>query len=130
MGIWSRTKDGVDLAGLVHHSNRGVQYRAVRYVERLHHRESGLVGTKGDSYENAMAEALSSLFKVELVPNGVPGGTSTISCLPWPSGDWYIHRRLRGKRDHATPAEFTQHPVSEPQPAAFPNRARSTKPGE
>ncbi len=35
MGIWSRRKDGADLTGLVHHSDRGVQYRAIRYAERL-----------------------------------------------------------------------------------------------
>ena len=55
MGIWSRTEDGADLAGLAHHSDRGVQG-----------------GFKGDSYDNAMAEALNSLFKAELVRNKGP----------------------------------------------------------
>ena len=50
MGIWRRQNRGADLGGLVHHSDRGVQYRAIRYSQRL--AEAGAVasvGTKGDS---------------------------------------------------------------------------------
>ena len=67
MGIWSRTRAGRDLSRLIHHSDRGVQYVAIRYTERL--AETGIVasvGSKGDSYDNAMAEAFNSLFKAEL----------------------------------------------------------------
>ena len=75
MGLWSRTKDDADLAGLVHHSDRGVQYRAVWYAERLAAEDAvASVGSKGDSYDNAMAEALNSLFKAELVCNKGPWG--------------------------------------------------------
>ena len=73
MGLWTRAHDGHDTSALVHHSDRGVQYLAVRYTERL--AEAGVVasvGSKGDSYDNAMAEAFNSLFKAELVRNRGP----------------------------------------------------------
>ena len=73
MAIWRREPPGADLTGLVHHSDRGVQYRAIRYTQRL--AEAGAVasvGSKGDSYDNAMAEAFNSLFKAELVRNKGP----------------------------------------------------------
>ena len=73
MAIWRRQTDGTDLAGLIHHSDRGVQYRAIRYTQRL--ADAGAVasvGSKGDSYDNAMAEAFNSLFKAELVRNRGP----------------------------------------------------------
>jgi putative transposase len=65
MAIYAR---GHDLAGLVHHSDRGVQYLAIRYTERL--AEAGVVnsvGSKGDSYDNALAESVNSLYKAELI---------------------------------------------------------------
>lgn len=73
MATWRRHGEGADLTGLVHHSDRGVQYRAIRYTQRL--AEAGAVasvGSKGDSYDNAMAEAFNSLFKAELVRNKGP----------------------------------------------------------
>jgi putative transposase len=73
MAIWRRQAAGADLAGLTHHSDRGVQYRAIRYTQRL--AEAGAVasvGSKGDSYNNAMAEAFNSRFKAELVRNRGP----------------------------------------------------------
>lgn len=68
MAIRQRTHAGADLTGLIHHSDRGVQYRALRYIERF--AEQDLVasaGSRGDSYDNALAEAYNSLFKAELV---------------------------------------------------------------
>jgi transposase InsO family protein len=55
-------------AGLVHHSDRGVQYLSIRYTERL--AEAGIepsVGSRGDSYDNALAESVIGLFKTELI---------------------------------------------------------------
>src|SRR5690625_6279838 len=70
MGIWPRKRAGQDVTGLVHHSDRGVQYRAVRYTERLAEAEAvASVGSRGDAYDNAMAEAFNSLFKGELMHN-------------------------------------------------------------
>jgi len=64
MGIWTRQRQGHELSRLIHHSDRGVQYRAIRYTDRL--AEAGAVasvGSKGDSYDNALAEAVNSIFK-------------------------------------------------------------------
>jgi putative transposase len=58
MGIWCRRRTGADLSQLIHHSDRGVQYVAERYTERLAEAEVvASVGSVGDSYDNAMAEA-------------------------------------------------------------------------
>ena len=52
MGLWNRQRAGQDVTGLVHHSDRGVQYRAIRYAERLAEAEAvASVGSKGDSYD-------------------------------------------------------------------------------
>jgi len=86
MGLWTRHHDGHDTAALVHHSDRGVQYVAIRYTERL--AEAGAVasvGTKGDSYDNAMAEAFNSLFKPNWSATADPGRTSTTSRSRSPS---------------------------------------------
>lgn len=70
MGLWARQRAGQDVTGLTHHSDRGVQYRAVRYPERLAEAEAvASVGSKGDSHDNAMAEALNSLFNAECIRN-------------------------------------------------------------
>ena len=72
MGLWARQRAGQDVAGLTHHWDRGVQYRAIRYTERLAEAEAvASVGSKGDSYDNAMAEAFNSLFKAECIRNPV-----------------------------------------------------------
>jgi transposase InsO family protein len=55
-------------AGLVAHSDRGSQYVSLRYTDRLD--ELGIapsVGSRGDAYDNAMAEAWVGTFKAELV---------------------------------------------------------------
>jgi putative transposase len=73
MGIWTRQRESADLSELIHHSDRGVQYVAVRYGERLAEIDAvASVGSVGDSYDNAMAEAFNSLFKAELVRNRGP----------------------------------------------------------
>jgi putative transposase len=71
MAIWSR---GDRLEGnLVHHSDRGVQYTAIRYTGRLGEISAvRSVGRKGDSYDNAAAEALNSLYKKELIEREGP----------------------------------------------------------
>jgi putative transposase len=69
MAIWRRHRE--DRTGLIHHSDRGVRYLSIRYTERL--AEAGAVcsvGSRGDSYENALAEALNDLYKAELIRKG------------------------------------------------------------
>ena len=73
MAVWQRKRQGADLSGLVHHSDRGVQYRSIRYGQALSECEAvASVGSKGDSYDNALAEALNSLYKAELIRNQGP----------------------------------------------------------
>jgi len=108
--IWTRQREGRDLTGLVHHSDRGVQYLAIRYTERLE--ELGItasVGSKGDSYDNAAAEALNRLFKTEVIRRLGPWRTLEhveFEVLRWV--DWYNQRRLHSWCHDATPLELEQ----------------------
>ena len=52
MAVWNRTRRGQVLDGLVHHSDRGVQYLSIRYSERLAEDDIvASVGSRGDSYD-------------------------------------------------------------------------------
>jgi len=102
------------VAGLTHHSDRGVQYRAIRYTERLAEAEAvSSVGSRGDSYDNAMAEVLNSLFKAECIRNPLmrpTGGWKNVAVVEIAVAeyiDWYNYRRLsRGEIGLVPPAEF------------------------
>ena len=113
MGLWERQRASQDVAGLVHHSDRGVQYRAIRYTERLAEAEAvASVGSRGDSYDNAMAEALNSLFKAECIRNPVmrpKGGWKSVDDVELAVAeyvDWFNHRRLHGELGQVPPSEF------------------------
>jgi putative transposase len=108
MGIWCRRHAGADLSQLIHHSDRGVQYVAVRYTERLAEAEVvASVGSVGDSYDNAMAEAFNSLFKAELVRNKGPwNGIDDLEIAVAEYIDWYNHRRLHGELGLVPPVEY------------------------
>lgn len=113
MGLWARRRAGQDIAGLTHHSDRGVQYRAIRYTERLAEAEAvASVGSKGDSYDNAMAEAFNSLFKAECIRNPITrpkGGWKSVIDVEIAVAeyiDWFNHRRLHGEIGLVPPAEF------------------------
>ncbi len=107
-GIWTRRHEGRDLTGLIHHSDRGVQYLSIRYTERLE--ELGIVasvGSKGDSYDNAAAEALNRLFKTEVIRRLGPWRTLEhveFEVLKWV--DWYNQRRLHSWCDDTPPVEY------------------------
>lgn len=113
MGLWERERTGQDVTGLIHHSDRGVQYRAIRYTERLAEADAvASVGSKGDSYDNAMAEALNSLFKAECIRNPMMrprGGWKSVVDVELAVAeyvDWFNHRRLHGELGQVPPAEF------------------------
>ena len=118
-GCGPGSRAGHDLTGLIHHSDRGVQYLAVRYTERL--AEAGAVasvGSRGDSYDNALAEAFNSLFKAELIrnPHRPDGGWKSIDDLEIAVAeyiDWFNHRRLHGEIGHVPPAEYEANHYSE-----------------
>lgn len=93
--------------GLIHHSDRGVQYVSIRYTDRLV--EAGIepsVGSVGDSYDNALAETINGLYKAEVIhrlgawrnPQAVEMAT-----LEWV--DWFNNRRLFGPIGNIPPAE-------------------------
>jgi putative transposase len=111
MGIWTRQRAGADLSELIHHSDRGVQYVAVRYGERLGEIDAvASVGSVGDSYDNAMAEAFNSLFKAELVRNRGPWrGIDDLELAVAEYVDWYNHRRLHGELGLVPPVEHETH---------------------
>ena len=107
MAIWNRKGD---LSELVHHSDRGSQYLAIRYTERL--AEAGAVssvGSKGDSYDNALAEAVNGLYKTELIYRRGPWrgvGHVELQTARWV--EWWNNRRLHSACDFAPPAEFEE----------------------
>jgi len=94
--------------GLVHHSDRGSQYVSIRYSERLAEaRITGSVGTVGDSYDNALAEAVNGLYKAELI-HARPAWPSVteveFQTMNWV--DWWNNKRLHEALDYATPTEI------------------------
>jgi len=107
MAIFAR---GDDLAGLVHHSDRGVQYLAIRYAERL--AEAGVVnsvGSKGDSYDNALAETVNGLYKTELIHRRKRWRSLEeleLATSEWVS--WWNERRLHEACGYLPPAEFEE----------------------
>jgi len=93
--------------GLVHHSDRGVQYVSIRYSERL--AEAGIepsVGSVGDSYDNALAETINGLYKAEVIHRRGPWRSFEaveFATLEWV--DWFNHRRLLEPIGNTPPAE-------------------------
>ena len=106
--VWERTRNGTDLEGLVHHSDRGVQYLSIRYTERL--AANGVVNSvvsRGDSYDNAMAETIFGLYKTELVRNKGPWrGLDDLELATLELVDWYNHRRIHHELGRIPPAEY------------------------
>jgi putative transposase len=123
MAIWSRA---TDLAGLVHHSDRGGQYLAIRYTERLAEEQAVIsVGSVGDSYDNALAESVIGLYKAELITLRGPWRTVEdveLATLEWV--DWFNHRRLLWPIGGLPPAEFEARWRATPpnQPTGSPGR--------
>jgi putative transposase len=105
MAIWRRQ---AQLDGLVHHSDRGSQYLSIRYTERL--AEAGAVtsvGSRGDSYDNALAETIIGLYKTELIRRRGPWkGLDEVEYATLEWVDWFNHRRLLEPIGHIPPAEF------------------------
>ncbi len=96
---------------LVHHSDRGVQYLSIRYSERLAGAEIlASVGSKGDSYDNALAESFNSLYKWELIYKDGPwAGLQDVEFATLSYVDWFNNHRLHSQihpgPSHCTPAE-------------------------
>ncbi|MCZ8235627.1 MAG: IS3 family transposase [Inhella sp.] len=97
-----------DNGSLTHHSDRGSQYLSIRYSERL--AEAGIepsVGSKGDSYDNALAETINGLYKAEVIHRRGTWKTKQaveLATLEWVA--WFNHHRLMEPLGYLPPAEF------------------------
>jgi putative transposase len=104
LAIWQRS----DIEGVVHHSDRGVQYLSIRYSERL--AEAGAapsVGSKGDSYDNALAETVNGLYKAELIHRQASWRDAAeveLATAEWVT--WWNQARLHSALGYLPPAEF------------------------
>jgi len=118
MALWSR-RDTLSSA-LVHHSDKGVQYTAIRYGQRL--ADAGIersVGRTGDSYDNALAESVNALYKKELIARDGPWNNVsevTLATAEWIH--WYNNVRLHSWCGDVPPLEFEQSYWQHPPMAA------------
>ena len=107
--------------GLVHHSDRGVQYVSIRYTERL--AEAGVepsVGSVGDSYDNALAETINGLYKAEVIHRRGPWRSFEaveFATLEWV--DWFNNRRLLEPIGNIPPAEAEERYYAMPEEPAM-----------
>jgi transposase InsO family protein len=106
--ICERQDEATD--ALVHHSDRGGQYLSIRYSERL--AEAGIepsVGSRGDSYDNALAESVIGLYKTEVIRRRGPWRSLEdveFATLEW--AWWFNHHRLLGPIGHVPPVEYEE----------------------
>jgi putative transposase len=105
MALWQRD---VHSGQLVHHSDRGTQYLSIRYTERLAEAGASVsVGSKGDSYDNALAETVNGLYKTELVERHGPWRSlDELELATLEYIDWFNHRRLHSACGYRPPAEY------------------------
>ena len=93
---------------LVHHSDRGVQYISIRYTERL--AEAGIepsVGSRGDSYDNALAESIIGLYKTEVIRRRGPWrGFEDVEFATLEWVHWYNTQRLLEPIGNVPPVEY------------------------
>lgn len=92
--------------GLIHHSDRGSQYVSIRYTERL--AEAGIepsVGSKGDSYDNALAETINGLYKAELIHRQSWKNREAVELATLRWVHWFNHQRLLSSIGYIPPAE-------------------------
>jgi putative transposase len=103
--LYARQPD--DDGTLTHHSDRGSQYLSIRYSERLAEAKiEPSVGSRGDSYDNALAETINGLYKAELIHRRAPWKTKQsveVATLEWVA--WYNHHRLMELLGYIPPAE-------------------------
>ncbi|EFT0762593.1 TPA: IS3 family transposase [Escherichia coli] len=99
--LWARRPSGT-----IHHSDKGSQYVSLAYTQRL--KEAGLLastGSTGDSYDNAMAESINGLYKVEVIHRKSWKNRAEVELATLTWVDWYNNRRLLGRLGHTPPAE-------------------------
>jgi putative transposase len=110
MALWVRDQAGADVTGVIHHSDAGSQYVALKYAERLTGAGAlASIGTVGDSYDNALAETVIGLYKTECVRPDGPFKTVDeleLATLSWVH--WWNEQRLHGALGHIPPMEYEQ----------------------
>ncbi|CDI01107.1 transposase (fragment) [Candidatus Competibacter denitrificans Run_A_D11] len=92
--------------GLIHHSDRGVQYVSIRYTERL--AEAGIepsVGSVGDSYDNALAETINGLYKTEVIHRQSWKNLEAVEWATLAWVHWFNQHRLLEPIGYRPPAE-------------------------
>jgi putative transposase len=112
MALWRRD---LSYGDLIHHSDRGSQYLSLRYSDRLAEvNVSASVGSRGDSYDNAMIESLNGTFKAELIKLHGPwrtGDATEIAIIEWI--DWYnavrLHREIGDIAPDEAEADWYRH---------------------
>ena len=118
MGIWRR-EDRIG-GRLIHHSDRGVQYTSICYTDRLD--EVGAVrsvGSRGDSYDNAAAESLNSLYKRELIDlRGPWKGLADVTKATMEWVEWYNTKRIHSYCKNVPPFEYEEGFYQAQAPAA------------
>lgn len=119
MALWTRDHAGHDVTGVVHHSDAGSQYTAIRYADRL--ADAGAIasiGSVGDSYDNAMAESVIGLYKLECVRRDGPFRSVDdleLATLSWVH--WFNNHRLHSKIGNRPPTEHEDLHYRHHQPA-------------
>ena len=108
MAIWVRAHNGESLDGLVHHSDAGSQYTAIRYAARLDDIGAlASIGTVGDSYDNALAETVNGLYKAECVRHDGPfRNVAELELATCDWVHWFNTNRSHGGIGDMTPIEF------------------------
>ena len=115
MAVWNVSDD---LTGFVHHSDRGSNYVSLTHTDRIV--ELGgtpSVGSKGESYDNALAESQFALFKTELIKKRRPWRTVEqveLANLEWVR--WFNNQRLHSEIDNVPPIEMEQEYYAEKVP--------------
>ena len=107
---WTRERAGENVTGVIHHSDAGSKYTAIRYSNRL--TDAGAVasiGSVGDSYDNAQAESLIGLYKTECTRRDGPWRSVEdleLATLSWVH--WFNNVRLHSALGHGPPVEVEQ----------------------
>ncbi len=109
--VWTRQRAGAMVDSVVAHTDRGSQYVSIRYTERLAEaRIAASVGTVGDSFDNALAEAINGLYKTELIkPRGPWRTLDAVEIATAERVDWFNHRRLYEYNGDIPPTEAEDH---------------------
>jgi putative transposase len=108
MALWIRGRAGQDVTGMIHHSDAGSEYTAIRYRSRLHDVGAlASIGTVGDSYDNALAETTIGLYKTECIRHDGPWrGVEDVELATCSWVDWFNTHRLHSAVGYLPPIEY------------------------